>query len=311
MTAPTEATGSENPRQQPRVSRRAIIFGSTILILVLIVVGILGLDRGGQAAWATSNGASTLTLAVPAFIFGILSFLSPCTLPILPAYFAFTFQASKRSIVLMSVAFFLGLATTMTLVGASLTAVGSLVNQHLSTLTLWGGILIVGFGLMTIVGKGFSGPQIQERPATSFIGSYLFGATFTLGWTACAGPILGALFTLLASQGIAVVQGAVLSFIYALGLGLPLMILAAFFSHLGTGSRFWKVLRGKGFAVPIGSRTLYLHTTSIISGALLVVLGLLLATDQLTTITTLAYNLPFVHWLETWQFRLAELLGAS
>jgi cytochrome c-type biogenesis protein len=105
-----------------------------------------------------------------------------------------------------------------------------------------------------------------------------------LGWSACVGPILGALLTMLATQGIAVYQGALLAFVYALGLGTPLIVISTFFSRLGTGSRFWQFIKGKAFFVTIGGKELMLHTTSMASGALLVFMGVLLATGQMATI---------------------------
>jgi cytochrome c-type biogenesis protein len=138
-------------------------------------------------------------------------------------------------------------------------------------------------------------------------GSYVYGATFALGWTACVGPILGALLTMLATQGIAVLQGAVLSFIYALGLGMPLILLAAYVSRLDSQSRFWRFMRGRGFTLNLGVTTLYLHTTSIASGALLIALGLLLATGQMATISRWAVQSPLTQWVLTLDTQLQRI----
>jgi cytochrome c-type biogenesis protein len=296
------------PERRP-LDKRLLILGG-LALLALLVAGLLSLDTSTQTSGLT-GGTSVLVLAVPAFLAGLLSFLSPCTLPILPAYFAFTFQSNRQTIVLMTVAFFLGLATTMTLLGAIATALGQLLVQNLSTLTFWGGLIIIGFGIMSLLGKGFAGPQMQGRPATSVAGSYLYGATFALGWTACIGPILGALLTMLIAQGTALVQGAVLSFIYAMGLGMPLIILAAFFSRLGSGSRFWQIVRGKGFEVRLGPWTLYLHTTSILSGVLLIAMGWLLASGQLTVITNAATGNPLSQWVLEIEEAMQGLFGLN
>ena len=297
----------ETSTGKPPVSRRLLWFGG-IAGVILIGLLILSISNDRAALYGGSSG-SLLVLALPAFLAGVFSFLSPCTLPILPAYFAFTFQARQSSIVMMTVAFFLGLATTMTLLGAAATGVTQLLFRHLDALTFWGGGLVVMLGILSFFGMGFAGPQIQERPAATVAGSYLYGATFALGWTACVGPILGALLTLLASQGVAIVQGAVLAFIYAMGLGLPLIIMATFFSRLGQGSPFWKFMRGRSFEVSLGSRTLHLHSTSMLSGVMLILMGLLLATGQLARITEMASFTPFAQWLLEIEHWLTSLFG--
>ncbi|HJZ47061.1 MAG TPA: cytochrome c biogenesis protein CcdA [Roseiflexaceae bacterium] len=274
---------------------RALLIGLGLALLVAIIAVLSLSDPSADAAIPNGQG-SLLILAPAAFLAGIFSFLSPCTLPILPAYFAFTFQARRDRVVLMTVAFFLGLATTMVAVGASATALSQILFRNLTALTTVGGLIIIAFGVMSILGKGFTGAKLLDRPTASVAGSYIYGATFALGWTACVGPILGALLTLLATQGIAVLQGAVLAFIYALGLGMPLIVMATFFSRLGSGSRFWKIMRGRGFEVNVGFTTLYLHTTSLFSGLLLVCIGVLLASGQLTLLSQWSQQTRMGEW---------------
>jgi cytochrome c-type biogenesis protein len=255
----------------------------------LLVVGLLVPAGSGSplqpALGQANNVEMVLALALPAYLAGVFSLLSPCCLPILPAYFSFTFGAQRHRVVGMSIAFFLGLATTMVVLGASFTALGALLYRFRDTVTLVGGILIIGFGLMLLLGKGFSGLQLRDRPAATLAGTYLYGLTFSFGWTACVGPILGAVLTALATTGISVLSGAVLAFIYALGLATPLTLLATFFSRLGRGSRISAVLRGRGFSVRLAGFTLHLHTTQLISGAMLIVVGYLLASGQLAWFT--------------------------
>lgn len=287
------ATPDLNSSSARAFPTRAFLIGIGVA-LVLSAIGILSLRS--DSTGVVASGGSVLVLAPAAFLAGVFSFLSPCTLPILPAYFAFTFQARRERVVVMTIAFFLGLATTMVAVGASATALSRMVFTNLSALTTIGGMVIIGFGVMSILGKGFTGAKLLDRPATSVAGSYLYGATFALGWTACVGPILGALLTLLATQGIAIIQGGVLAFIYALGLGMPLIIMATFFSRLGSGSRFWRIIRGRGVELNLGSTTLHLHSTSIASGVLLVVVGLLLATGQLTLLSQWSQQTRMGEW---------------
>ncbi|NTV62539.1 MAG: cytochrome c biogenesis protein CcdA [Oscillochloris sp.] len=294
------------PKVRPTSYRLIFAIGALVGLGALLM---LSLNSGQDVSYLT-GGSSVLVLAIPAFLAGVLSFLSPCTLPILPAYFAFTFQAGRRGVFVMSLAFFLGLATTLTLLGASATALSGLVFDNRAALTFWGGVVVVIFGLMGMLGKGFAGPQIQERPAATLFGSYLYGATFALGWTACVGPILGALLTLLAAtSGVAIIQGAVLAFIYALGLGTPLILLATFFNRLGTGSKLWQLLRGKGFEINIFGKEIFLHSTSLISGLLMVLMGLLLASGQLESIAQVANGSGLAQWWVQLESGISRLFG--
>jgi cytochrome c-type biogenesis protein len=286
---------------------RALLIG---LAAALIVGAIAVLALGSVASGApVPGGGSVLVLAPAAFLAGVFSFLSPCTLPILPAYFAFTFQARRERILIMTIAFFLGLATTMVVLGATATALSQLLFRNLTTITLVGGLIVIGFGVMSLLGKGFSGAQVLDKPTASVTGSYLYGATFALGWTACVGPILGALLTLLATQGLAVLQGAILAFLYALGLGTPLILVAGFFSRLGAGSRFWKIMRGRGFELNLGFTTLHLHTTSVISGVLLIVVGALLASGQLFWLSQWSQRTSLGQWAVSLEEAISRLFG--
>ncbi|MBE0697650.1 MAG: cytochrome c biogenesis protein CcdA, partial [Anaerolineaceae bacterium] len=111
------------------VTALAIILGGLALVLILLIAS------SGRTTASVMN-QNVLLLIPAAFLAGILSFLSPCTLPLLPAYFAFSFQASKSNVVVMTVAFFLGLATTMTVLGATATALSLFLFRNLHLLTL-------------------------------------------------------------------------------------------------------------------------------------------------------------------------------
>jgi cytochrome c-type biogenesis protein len=291
-TPETQAVHLPNEKEERHATRRGLLVALGAVGLLVAAVLVLPGNPAAELGYG-----SLLVLAPLAFVSGMLSFLSPCCLPVLSAYFAYTFQARRERIVLTTLAFFLGVATTMVVLGATATALSQLLFDNLKTLTLVGGLLIIGFGVMSLLGKGFGGLRLDGRPEASVTGSYLYGATFALGWTACVGPILGALLTMLATQGLAVLQGAILSFVYALGLGAPLLLTATFFSRLGPGSPVWRVLRGRGFTLNLGVTTLQLHTTSVISGLLLIAMGTLLATGQLAALSAMAVRSPLAGWV--------------
>ncbi len=227
-----------------------------------------------------------LVLMVLAFIAGLFSFLSPCTLPILPAYFAVTAQSDRTRMGLLSFAFFLGLATLFVGMGASASLLGQILRDYLFSLTTLGGIAVVVFGIMTLMGKGFSGANFRNRPGSTFLGFFLFGATFAMGWTPCVGPVLSGILILAASNK-TVLEGMGLLFFFAMGLGLPLILVSTVFGHLPKDSLFWRILRGKAWNIQVAGRTLMLHTTNLFSGLLLIALGAALAGGYLTYINSL------------------------
>lgn len=278
----------------PQIRRLGLIIMLLIGLMVISIIG--GRLMGGSDVFAMADGTRLFVLAFPAFLAGVLSFLSPCCLPVLSAYFAFTLQTKPERLLPTSLAFFGGLATTLVVLGATTTALSRLLFQNLDSLTLIGGVIIMVFGVMSLLGKGFSGIQITNQSQTGTFGAYLYGATFALGWSACVGPILASLMTMLVTQGVVVLEGAALTFIYALGLGTPIMLIVLFTRRIDKQSRFWRILRGRGFALQLGSRTLHLHTTNIISGMLLIVMGILLATGQLAALSRWGLDTPLTQW---------------
>lgn len=227
----------------------AIIVG---LVLLIVVAGTLLGNPGPSDGFSFGiQNQSFLVLALLAFAGGLLSFASPCTLPILPAYFAFAFQSGRKQIAANTMAFMLGLGVMFSLLGAGASAIGNLLNQSADMLLLFGGSFIVVFGMMSLMGKGFSG-LVQEDGARndSLGGSFVFGVTFAVGWTSCTGPILGAVLTLAATSA-SVLRGVMLLFIYTLGLGLPLLLVSTLFGRASRQSLFWRILRGKGWTVTV------------------------------------------------------------
>ena len=230
-----------------------MVAGLLLLMVAFLVIGTL--NDAATPAPDVSFGVqsqSFLVLAFLAFFGGLLSFISPCTLPILPAYFAFAFQSGRRQIATNTLAFLFGLATMFSLLGAGASAIGRLLNQNQQLLLLLGGGAVVVFGVISLLGGGFSGFSAEgaEQRSRSLGGSFLFGITFAIGWSSCVGPILGAVLTLAATTG-SVLRGIMLLFIYAIGLGLPLLIVSTLFGRASRQSLFWRLLRGKGWTVNV------------------------------------------------------------
>lgn len=249
-----KAPDPANPTPTPAFWRRLtplqiVIIGLIGLMLLFIILGTINQSAAPPDQFTFGVQKQPFaSLALLAFLGGLLSFASPCTLPVLTAYFAFAFQSDQQKIAANTLAFMLGLATTFSLLGAVGFALGRVLQQSQSLIMLVSGSAIVIFGVMSILGRGFSGAtRLSSQPVSPGMrGSYLFGLTFAVGWSACVGPILGVILTL-AFQTNTVWQGMMLLFIYTLGLGLPLLIVSTFFGRMSRQSTFWRVLRGKGW----------------------------------------------------------------
>lgn len=227
---------------------QAVAAGVGLLVIAFLILGTLTRTPEPDQFSFGVQSQSFATLAVLAFLGGLLSFASPCTLPVLTAYFAFAFQSDRQRIAANTLTFMLGLATTFSLLGAAGFALGRVLGQNQGLIMLIGGAFIVVFGVMSILGGGFSGASSLANQVRSpgMKSSYLFGLTFAIGWSACVGPILGVILTL-AFQTASVWHGMMLLFIFSLGLGLPLIIVSTFFGRLSRQSAFWRFLRGKGW----------------------------------------------------------------
>lgn len=298
--------GTEAPRLRRLSTRQTalLVAGGAVLLLVLLLA-VMGGGSTGQPGLEQSPGDLTqtpfLALAVLAFFAGMLGFVSPCTLPLLPAYFAVTFQSERRRVLIMTVAFMVGLAVTFALFGALAGIIGQgLGSLGLSRLQLAriGGLVIIFFGILSLLGKGFTGIQSGTRRSASLWGSFVFGATFGLGWTSCTGPVLGAITTVAINANTGLLRGelakwaplmssVLLLVIFAMGLGVPLILVSTFFGRADRNSLFWRILRGKGWAVKVFGKTIYLHSTTAVSGLIFITLGILMVTGRLTLLNNL------------------------
>lgn len=175
-----------------------------------------------------------------AMVAGVLSFASPCVLPLTPAYLGFISGAAQpdhltgqRSRVLsLALAFVAGFSTVFVLLGATASTVGQLVANYAQPLTIAAGLLLILFGLhfmgvmkIPLLYRQAS-LQVQKRP-TGLLGAYVVGIAFGFGWTPCVGPILAAIL-MVASHEKTAWNGAGLLAAYSAGIGIPFLLAAAF-----------------------------------------------------------------------------------
>ncbi|MDM8351156.1 cytochrome c biogenesis protein CcdA [Pseudomonas sp. sp1636] len=223
-----------------------------------------------------------------AFAAGMISFLSPCVLPLVPGYLSYiagrsvdelqSIQSRRErfSVIGMSLTFILGFSTVFVALGASATALSQLLLTYQQEANLIGGIMVITFGLFM---TGLINPRwlhMDVRFVHRFdaklgpLATYALGMAFAFGWTPCIGPILGSILTVSAAGGAAGANGIVLLSIYSLGLGVPFLLTALFTNHF---LAHMKRLRRWSRAIHIGS------------GVILILMGLALATGQLSTLS--------------------------
>jgi cytochrome c-type biogenesis protein len=240
------------------------------------------------------------SLIIPAFIAGVLTFLAPCTLPLVPAYLGFISGTSakdledrsksgkiRRLVIMNGAMYVLGFSTIFIFMGLVFGVGGSAILQYRDVLTKVGGGFIVFFGLYLMHFfdrfKFFKNYFEKERkinvvsklkPGSPF-SSLIFGATFAFGWTPCVGPILASIL-FLASSTATVWQGGLLLAVFSLGLGLPFMLLAVGIGHAS-------------YAVRKLSKIL--PYISFIGGVFLLILGTLLVTGYISVWLEWSYGL--------------------
>lgn len=223
-----------------------------------------------------------------AFAAGFLSFVSPCVLPLIPGYISFVSGASmdemrggggaavtsRAQIFFTSLAFVIGFSIVFIALGASATAVGKFMFARLPLLSKIAGVILIIFGLHTmgVFRLAFLDAEkrvhTQRKPAGP-LGAMLVGVAFAFGWTPCIGPILGGILAIAGSKN-SVSEGVTLLAVYSLGLGIPFLITSLAINQF--------------FAATKRIRKYY-HAIEVTSGALIVAIGVLILTGQLTIIT--------------------------
>ncbi|MFE0641058.1 cytochrome c biogenesis CcdA family protein [Streptomyces sp. NPDC058877] len=213
-----------------------------------------------------------------AFLGGLLALLSPCSALLLPAFFAYSID-TRAKLVARTGILYAGLATTLVPLGAAGSLAGRFFYGHRELLVTVGGWLIIGLGVLQVLGLGFTSRRIAEasgriRP-TSALSVYALGLVYGLAGF-CAGPILGSVLTVAALSGSPAYGGLLLA-AYALGMAVPLFVLALLWERYELGRRRW--LRGR----PIRVGRFEAHSTSVLSGLFFVALGALFLVFDGTT----------------------------
>jgi cytochrome c-type biogenesis protein len=219
-----------------------------------------------------------------AFAAGVLSFLSPCVLPLVPSYLSFVSGVGieeleggggdvKRVAFIHSLFFVLGFSLIFLALGASATFVGRLLREYQVWIARIGGLLIIFFGLYLVGVRPFKGMARERRihlrnKPLGYLGSTLVGLTFGAGWTPCIGPILGGILTFAATRQ-TLTDGLVLLGFYSLGLAVPFLLSALAMSwFLSTFDRFKR----------------WIPWVERVSGLMLIAVGLLLASGRFTAL---------------------------
>lgn len=228
---------------------------------------------------------STLPLPIAAFVAGLLSFLSPCVLPLVPGYVSLISGASietlqkadrklTRSVMINSITFIIGFSIVFIALGAVATTVGQLTMQYRRELARIAGVIIIIFGLhLTGVFKInalYADKRLHAvKGGASPLGAFLVGFAFAFGWTPCIGPILAGILLLAGSQD-TVMKGVLLLMVYSLGLAVPFLLTSLGVNRfLGFYSRFRR----------------HLHTVEVVSGVLLIVFGALILLNKFTILS--------------------------
>lgn len=243
------------------------------------------------------EGPANISILI-AFGAGLLSFLSPCVLPLFPSYLCFITGTSldelsspqesvrmRRTLIVNSLAFIAGFSAVFIALGASFSFLGQMLLVYQDAIRIGGGMLIIIFGVF-ITGL-FKVPaleryyqlQLKDKPA-GFLGSTAVGAVFAVGWTPCVGPILGAILMLASTQN-TVGSGILMLLAYSAGLAIPFFLSAL---AVNTFFNFSRTFRR------------YIHTVHVAAGVILIVVGLLLVTDYFTLLNTYALKLT-PQWL--------------
>lgn len=214
---------------------------------------------------------------------GLMSFFSPCVLPLIPAYFTFITGLSldeltesdsiaiRRKVILSTLAYVLGFSFVFILLGAAVSTLGDLASQYSDYIRIAGGIIIIILGIhLTGIFKIATLENDKRfhfhRKPLHIFGIFLVGMAFGAGWSPCIGPMLGAILTIAAQEG-SVSKGVILLTIYSAGMALPFIIMSVFINYM---------------LVFIKKAVKIIRYVNVSSGILLIVLGIILLMNKMS-----------------------------
>ena len=229
---------------------------------------------------------STLPLPIAAFLAGLISFLSPCVLPLVPGYVSLISGAGveelksaqgqlMRRVMVNSIGFILGFSIVFVTLGAISTEVGQMAARYKHTLSIVAGVVIIIFGLhLTGIFKIkalYTDARLHNvKGGSTPYGAFVVGFAFAFGWTPCLGPILSAILYI-ASQEDKVLRGILLLAVYSLGLAMPFLLTSLLMERF---LKFYSRFRS------------HMHALEVLSGGLMIALGILLVLGRFTLISS-------------------------
>lgn len=246
-----------------------------LFLAVLLFAGpVLAAEQKSETGYL-KQGDVKVEQKVPymiAFLAGILSVLSPCSLPLLLGYLA-VMSKEKRGFWPKTLAFFIGLSIVWVLLGISASGLGSLVAGRGVLFNQIAGLVILVFGIVFLLGYGLPTIRLSRKVDTTILGMFVFGALFTLAWIPCVGPVLGSI--LIIASGTGVVEGTLLLLLYAAGFMLAVVAIFLMIKRGGQRKAF-----SRGFTV-LGKK---ISLANLLGGVFLIVLGLVYLFNQINTV---------------------------
>ena len=229
---------------------------------------------------------SSLPLPIAAFLAGLISFLSPCVLPLVPGYVSLISGAGveelkaaqgqlMRRVMVNSIGFILGFSIVFVTLGAISTEIGQVAARYKHTLSIIAGVVIIIFGLhLTGIFKIkalYTDARLHSvKGGSTPYGAFLIGFAFAFGWTPCLGPILSVILGF-ASQEDTLVKGVLLLAVYSLGLAVPFLLTSVLMERF---LKFYSRFRS------------HMHALEVLSGGLMIALGILLVLGRFTLISS-------------------------